>query len=65
MPKTTESLEAIILKLQDARADLEKFDAGKKGAPGTRARKVALDATRALNDLRKEILAARKDESGA
>ena len=53
------NLEAIIASLQEAKSDAEKCDKGQAGAPGTRVRKAAMEATKSLGELRKAVLAAR------
>lgn len=53
-------LEETIAALEAAKADAEKFDKGMTGAPGTRVRKVAMDAKKSMDDLRKSVLDGRK-----
>jgi hypothetical protein len=55
----TDKIDRIINELQAARADAEKCDGGKAGAPGTRLRKAASQASKDLAELRKDVLAAR------
>jgi len=55
----TAKIDRIIADLQDARADAEKCDEGKPGAPGTRLRKAASQAAKDLAGIRKGVLAAR------
>lgn len=55
----TDKIDRIIADLQTARADAEKCDGGKAGAPGTRLRKAASQASKDLAELRKDVLAAR------
>jgi hypothetical protein len=55
----TDKIDRIIQDLQEARTDAEKCDGGKPGAPGTRLRKAASQATKDLAELRKDVLAAR------
>ena len=52
-------LDKIIATLQEAKADADKVDAGKAGAPGTRVRKAAQEAKIALDGIRKAVIAAR------
>lgn len=58
--KLATKLGALIEILEEAKADAEKVDAGKVGAPGTRLRKTAQTAKKTLDEVRKEILALRK-----
>lgn len=55
-----EKLNTLITKLEEAKTDLEKVDAGKTGQPGTRFRKEAKSVQDGLNEIRKDILALRK-----
>ena len=55
----TDKIDRIVQDLQAARADAEKCDDGKPGAPGTRLRKAASQAAKDLAELRKDVLAAR------
>jgi hypothetical protein len=55
----TEKIDRIINDLEAAKADAEKCDSGKAGAPGTRLRKAASQAGKDLAELRKDVLAAR------
>ena len=55
----TKSLDIIIATLLEARADAEKYDSGKLGAPGTRVRKVATGAQASLKDLRALVINGR------
>lgn len=61
--KLATKLGALITILEEAKADAEKIDAGKSGAPGTRLRKTAQTAKKTLDEIRKEILDLRKSES--
>lgn len=54
------ALDAMIATLEAARADAQKCDKGRAGAPGTRVRKAAAEAREGLGELRKLVLAARK-----
>lgn len=54
-----ERIYAIIAKLQAVLPDADKVDAGKTGAPGTRVRKVAQEAKRDLDAMRRDVVAAR------
>jgi hypothetical protein len=56
----SESLDSIIAQLTEARADAEKCDKGKVGAPGTRVRKAATAAQEALKTLRAQVITERK-----
>lgn len=56
------SLEKVVTQLQASVADAERVDSGNKAA-GARVRKVALEATLLLKELRKQVLEARKAES--
>ena len=53
-------ITAAIAHLEEAKADAEKVEAGKTGAPGTRVRKAAQEVKTLMSDLRKEVLEARK-----
>jgi len=55
-------IDQIISKLTDARADADKIDAGKSGAPGTRVRKVAQEVKAELDALRRDIVNARGED---
>jgi hypothetical protein len=57
-----ETLDSLINKLNALREDAAKVDAGKSGAPGTRVRKAAGEIQNDLQDMRKQILEARKSE---
>lgn len=65
MESTVAQIDALILALQEAREDAAKVDAGKTGSPGTRVRKVAQDAKKSLDELRKSIVALRKSDDAA
>jgi len=58
--KLATKLGALITILEEAKADAEKVDNGKAGAPGTRLRKTAQTAKKTLDEIRKEILDLRK-----
>jgi len=58
--KVATKLGALIVILEEAKADAEKVDAGKCGAPGTRLRNAAQVAKKTLDELRKDVLALRK-----
>jgi len=58
--KLATKLGALITILEEAKADAEKCDGGKVGAPGTRLRKTAQTAKKNLDEIRKEILEMRK-----
>ena len=58
--KLATKLGALIVILEEAKADAEKIDAGKFGAPGTRLRKTAQTAKKTLDEMRKDVLALRK-----
>ena len=60
MSDITPRLNSIIEALVEARDDAEKIDKGKTGAPGTRLRKVALNAQKQLQTLRNEVIDTRK-----
>lgn len=60
--KLATQLGALIQVLEEAKADAEKCDNGKTGAPGTRLRKSAQTAKVALDEIRKEVLALRKKD---
>ena len=53
-------LDAVIANLQEARADAEKCDKGKTGAPGTRVRKITGKGAFDLKEIRKAVIEARK-----
>ena len=55
-----EKLDGLIQLLTEAKDDASKCDKGKAGSPGTRLRKVAQEAKRGLDEIRKEVLEARK-----
>ncbi len=55
----TDKIDRIIADLEAAKADAEKCDSGKAGAPGTRLRKAASQASKDLAELRKDVLVAR------
>mgnify|MGYP003640228575 CR=1 len=61
MEKLTGQIDAAILILQEARADADKCDKGKMGAPGTRLRKTAQDIAKRMKDLRADVLSSRKE----
>lgn len=54
-----QKLQDIITGLQAALDDAGKVDDGKAGTPGTRLRAAAQTAKAQLDDLRKDVLAAR------
>lgn len=58
--KIATKIGALITILEEAKADAEKCDNGKVGAPGTRLRKTAQTAKKTLDEIRKEILEIRK-----
>tara|TARA_B100000900_G_C20493698_1_gene680682 strand:- start:309 stop:503 length:195 start_codon:yes stop_codon:yes gene_type:complete len=58
--KLATKLGALITILEEAKADAEKVDGGKTGAPGTRLRKSAQTAKKTLDEIRKEVLELRK-----
>lgn len=64
MESTVAQIDALILTLQEAREDAAKVDAGKTGSPGTRVRKVAQEAKKSLDELRKSVVALRKGDEG-
>lgn len=53
---------ALIELLEEAKADAEKVDNGKTGAPGTRLRKTAQTVKKSLDEVRKDILELRKKD---
>ena len=55
-------LDTIIAELTAAKADAAKCDKGQSGAPGTRLRKAASQATKDLKAVREAVLAARSSE---
>ncbi len=55
-----EKLDGIIALLAEAKEDASKCDKGKAGSPGTRLRKAAQEAKRGLDELRREVIEARK-----
>lgn len=55
-----EKLDGIIALLAEAKEDASKCDKGKTGSPGTRLRKVSQEAKRGLDELRREVIEARK-----
>ena len=54
-----DKIDALIENLNAARADAEKVDSGTAGTPGTRLRKVAQETKKTLDEIRKDVLAAR------
>jgi hypothetical protein len=52
-------IDRIIADLTAAKADAAKCDSGKAGAPGTRLRKAASQATKDLKSIREAVIAAR------
>lgn len=52
-------IDRIIADLTAAKADAAKCDGGKAGAPGTRLRKAASQATKDLKAVRQAVLDAR------
>lgn len=57
--KITAMIDDIIENLTAAREDALKCDAGKPGAPGTRLRKAASQASKDLKAVRDAVIAAR------
>lgn len=58
------SLQKIIDALDEAKADADKFDRGNKTA-GTRLRKSALEAQKALGEIRKSVQDTKKARDGS
>jgi len=55
-------IDRIIADLTAAKEDAAKCDSGKAGAPGTRLRKSASQATKDLMSVRDAVLTARSSE---
>ena len=55
-----DKIDSVVEMLQAAREDAEKCDKGKTGSPGTRLRKSAQEAKKVLDELRKDVISARK-----
>ena len=55
-------INAAIAHLEEAKADAEKVEGGKTGAPGTRVRKAAQNVKALMTDVRKDVLEARKSD---
>jgi len=53
-------IDAAIASLQEVRADAEKCEGGKTGAPGTRVRKAAQNVRISMGEVRKGVLDLRK-----
>lgn len=64
MATVSESLEQIIQTLREAEADAEKFDGG-VDAPGTRVRKAAMEASKALKSLRAQVSDVRNERKSS
>lgn len=62
MEKLTAQIDATILLLEEMKDDAGKCDSGKTGAPGTRLRKNATDITKAMKDLRANVLTLREEQ---
>lgn len=60
-----EQLDAVIGTLSAAKEDAAKVDLGKTGVQGTRLRKAATDATKALAVLKKSVTVLRKGNAAA
>jgi hypothetical protein len=63
MATFVEQIDAVIATLSLAKEDAAKVDAGKTTSPGTRLRKSAGDAQKALSVLKKGVLDARESQS--
>lgn len=61
--KLVTKIGALIEILEEAKADAEKVDGGKVGAPGTRLRKTAQTIKKSMDEIRKDVLELRKSDA--